>query len=985
MWPDVPDSRRLADVSPALSEAEELGRPLLERDDEVAALVDAVAGAVDGHGGVVLIRAAAGLGKTRLLDVASALAQGAGMDVVRARGSGLERDFPFGVVLGLFESRVRAASQAERDEMLQGSAGLVAPMLLGAQPVEQALVGLQEHSLVHALQWVTVNLSATRPLAVIVDDMHWADGPSLRFLAYLAARVVELPVLIVGAHRPREPGAENELIAELASGADVRVLTPRPLSDAASSALVRASAAPSREAADEFIEACFGATGGNPLLLNELLRALTAEGVTGTAEDAARVWEAGPEPVVRSVRSTLARLSRDEAGFARAVSVLGDDADPGIAGRLAGLDAARAAAAGARLQDAGLLSGGDRFCFTHPMLRRAVYEDIATVARGDLHRRAAALMHERGATRIAAAHLLLAPAGGEAWAVDALRAAAAEDEARAAHTTAARLLRRALQEPPDAAIRDEVMAELALALANAGDAGAPEALEEAVAAARQPAVRARLLLALGRAHYQRGDMAAAAAACDRGLAHVNRGEKVALELEAAWVAAAMWTPAGGEAVARRLPDVLDGDAPARSLGERDLLAGLAGIELVKGQDRERALLLARRAWGDGAYLREGTCDAPAIGAMISALLRSGALDEALAALDALIADARARASPLAYATWRTARGNCLLHRGRLAEAESDLEEALEARRIGWEATVPLAVEALATVLLEQDRVAAAEAVIDDLGDAEARFGNGPMWGVVHEVRGRLRLAQGRPGEALPEFEATGRVARDMLGTSNPAVSPWRSEAALALRQLDRREEAAVLAAEEVADARRFGAPRALALALTSQALVVGGVEGAALAEEAATVAAAGGAALEAARARIAQGTLLRVAGKRSDAQQALRDGLDAAVACGGHALAGRAREELVTAGGRPRRTRTRGLDALTAGERRVALLAADGRSNREIADALFVTPRAVAFHLSSAYSKLGIHGRGELAATFDLGCPAQTLVGADSAPGEAPD
>ena len=947
---------------PAAAHSRADARSLLERDAEVDALVDAVARAAAGRGSVVLVRAAAGLGKTRLLDVAAGLAEGAGLELLRAHGSGLERDFPFGVALQLFEARVRASRDEERRELLQGSAAVAAPMLLGAQPAEQALRGLQEHSLVHALQWVTVNLSARRPVALVVDDLHWADAPSLRFLAYLAARVQELPVVVAAATRPREPGAENELLAQLAAGANVEILAPRELSDEATASLVRSAPGAARDAADEFVAACFDVTGGNPLLLSELLRALAAEGVGGSTEDAARVREAGPEPVLRSVRSTLARLGADETALARAVSVLGDDADLALAAQLARLAPEPAAWAAARLQDAGLLGGGARPGFTHPMLRRAAYEDIAAAERGDLHRRAAALMRGRNGWQAIAAHLLLAPGAGEAWAIDALRAAAAEADRRAAPATAARLLRRAVAEPPGPDVRGEVLAEAALAAARASEPDAPDVLEAAIDAVDDPSTRARLRLALGKAWYQRGDMAAAVAACDLGLAEPHGDDELAHELEAAWVAAALWTPAGGGAVAQRLADVLG--ASVQGLGQRELLAGFAGMELVKGEDRERALALARSAWGDGAYLEVGSSDSPALGAMVSALLRSGALDEALAVLDALIDDARRRASPLAYATWRTARGNCLLHLGRLAEAESDVEEALEARAVGWEATLPLAVEALVSVLLEQDRVDAAEGVLGDLGDAEAKFGGGAMWGVVHESRGRVAMAKAQPQVALEAFRETGRLARDVLGTTNPAVAPWRSEAALALRQLGELDEAAQLAAAEVADAKRFGAPRALAIALSAQALVAGGTEGAALAQEAAQIAERGGVMLEVARAHVARGTLLRTAGKRTEAQEALRAGLDVATACGAHALAIRAREELVVAGGRPRRARTRGADALTAGERRVALLAAEGRTNREIADALFVTPRAVSFHLSNAYRKLGIAGREELSAAL---------------------
>ena len=276
-------------------------------------LVDAVAGAVEGRGAVVLVRAAAGLGKSRLLDLAAGLAEGVGDGAAaRRRAAASSATSRSGWRSGCSRRRC-GPSPAERDELLQGSAALAAPMLLGVQPVEQALVALQEHSLVHALQWVAVGLAERRPLALIVDDLHWADAPSLRFLAYLAARVHDLPVLVVAATRPREPGAENELLAQLAAAASVRALTPAPLSDAATASLVR-DAGPAARPSQPFVDACFEVTGGNPLLLIELLRALAAEGVGGAEEDVARVREIGPEPVARSVRSTLARLGEAETG-----------------------------------------------------------------------------------------------------------------------------------------------------------------------------------------------------------------------------------------------------------------------------------------------------------------------------------------------------------------------------------------------------------------------------------------------------------------------------------------------------------------------------------------------------------------------------------------------------------------------------------------------------------------------------------------------
>lgn len=955
---DIPRSTRVLDA-----DADVAGWPLLERDAELGALADAAAAARDGRGGVVLVRAAAGLGKTRLLAAASHLARAHDLAVLQAAGSVLERDFPFGVVLRLLERWVRATPAQERARAFEGSAALAKPMLLGGQAVEQALAGASEASLVHALHWLVVNLSGERPLALVVDDLHWADAQSIRLLVQLAARIEELGVLVVAAVRPREPGAQTELLDQLNEGANVRLVEPRALSDGASATLVRGEAS----RADAFARSCFEQTGGNPFLLRELLRALAAEGVAGTAEDVERVRAIGPEAVAHSVAATLSRLGPECAALATAVAVLAGETELHVAALLAELDGPAASRAAAALQDAGLLDDDATLRFRHPLLRRAVYERPAPAARAALHRTAARLLLARAAPHVVASHLVLTHGAGERWAVDVLRAAAREASALAGHAAAARLLRRALLEPPEPAQRAAVLEEHALAAVRADAEDAVPAVLAAVEAADAGRARAQLLLVLARTCFQRGEMRESVAAAERGLAALDGDEaesSLALELEAAGNAASLWTPAGAEAVAARFAATARSDAPPQTQGEREVLAWLAGLELLRGEDRERTLAFARRAWDGGAYLREGGGEAAAMGAMTSSLVRSGSWEEAFDVLDALLGDARRRASPFAYATWRVTRGTCLLHVGRLAEAERDLEDALAARPLGWDATAPIAIESLVTVLLEQDRLDDAGALLQTTATLERKFAQGPMWASVLAARGRHALACGDPQAARDHALAAGRFTREVLRTDNPAVVPWRSEAALAERRLGAVEAARELAAEEVAAARRFGAPRPLAVALRAQAIVVGGPEGLALASEAAQAAQDGGAVLEHARALGTLGALLRASRRRSEAQDHLRRALDIAAERDAHALARSLREELVASGGRPRRARTHGPGSLTAGERRVALLAADGLTNRQIADALFVTPKAIGFHLGNVYRKLAIEGREHLPAAL---------------------
>jgi DNA-binding CsgD family transcriptional regulator len=198
--------------------------------------------------------------------------------------------------------------------------------------------------------------------------------------------------------------------------------------------------------------------------------------------------------------------------------------------------------------------------------------------------------------------------------------------------------------------------------------------------------------------------------------------------------------------------------------------------------------------------------------------------------------------------------------------------------------------------------------------------------------------------------------------------PWRSDAALSLIVLGDCREASRLCAEEIGLARQWDAARGLGIALR----VAGAAEGGdiALLTEAVSVLRPSPARLELARAVIDLGAAHRRAGSRAQARDFLREGLDLAHALGGLALADRARRELVVAGGRPRRDATRGRDALTPSELRVAQLAAAGQTNRQIAQALFVTQRTVENHLTSTYGKLGISSRPELPAALAGSRPA---------------
>jgi DNA-binding CsgD family transcriptional regulator len=314
------------------------------------------------------------------------------------------------------------------------------------------------------------------------------------------------------------------------------------------------------------------------------------------------------------------------------------------------------------------------------------------------------------------------------------------------------------------------------------------------------------------------------------------------------------------------------------------------------------------------------------------------------------------------------RGWVCLRRGALEQAEADARTGLELLTshqipIG----IPFALGLLIEVLIEGGEIDAAER---ELGArwAERAIPPGPTSNFLLEARGLLRLAQGRMDEGVEDLLEFGR--RDELwGAANPLASRWRSHACLALAAMGDGERARRMALDDLERARRWGAASGIGVALRATALAEGGAASVGRLREAVEVLAGSPARLEHARALTDLGAALRRGNRRAEARGALTDGLDLAEGCGARALAKRARTELRAAGGRPSQSWGTAVGQLTASERRVAELAAEGRGNPEIAQVLFVTRKTVETHLGHVYRKLGVSGRGQLARALERQTP----------------
>ncbi len=403
-----------------------------------------------------------------------------------------------------------------------------------------------------------------------------------------------------------------------------------------------------------------------------------------------------------------------------------------------------------------------------------------------------------------------------------------------------------------------------------------------------------------------------------------------------------------------------GDLEGATPGQRLVLASLACERARASESASEAAALLEAALAGGRLLDEQQLDI--VGPfydLVLALIAADAFDVAEASLEKALANARARQSIASVAYLTDRRGWMYLRRGSVGQAEADARTGLGLLSShGIPLGVPFGVALLMEALIEAGDPDGAERALHGY-DLPDEIEPGPTTNFLLRSRALLHFAQGRTAEGIEDMLEFGR--RDELrGAANPLASRWRSHAAGALISIGENERAARLAAEDVERARRWGLPGGIGVAMRTLALAEGGPALIDRLREATAVLEAAPARLEYARTLTELGAALRRANSRAEARPVLKDGLELAERCGARAIAERARTELRAAGGRSSDPDADGVGQLTASERRVAELAAEGHSNPEIAQTLFVTRKTVETHLGHVYQKLDIAGRGEL-------------------------
>ncbi len=908
---------------------------LLGRTQERLALDRLLAEARGGHSGVLALVGEPGIGKTVLLDYTGERADG--MRVLRARGVESETGVPFA---GLAELLRPALAAIEQIPAPQANA-LAGALALGpARAQDRFAIGAATLSLLSA--W-----AEEAPLALLVDDAHLLDGSTAEALRFAARRLVADPIALVLTVREGEPS--------LLDGSDLRVLRLAGLDRAEAAELLVRSDVPS-----DSVERLYRATGGNPLALLEL------------APEAARlaaVPSEVPVPISASIVAAFARRFARLPEPTRRMLVLAAASDGGTIAVLAraaaaiGLDLGDLAAA----EQAGLVTFGDgAVAFQHPLARSAMYADAPPHERREAHAALAAALPDRDLDR-RAWHLAAASVGPDDRAAAALEQAGARARERTAYPVAAAAFARGAQLASTDDARGRLLYDAAEAAWLGGSAERTAALladarlhaTEALLVARIDQLRGHVAMRLGPVMDGYPLVVAAADA----IAETDPELAVVLLAEAvhgcfyAGETAAMLSDAG-RAVAL---------AQAQDSGRATFFAAMAnGMALVADGQGEAGAAEARRAVEILEQADELRDDPlllawAALGPM---WLRETGAGRGLAERAMERAREEAAVGALPSLLHHVARDQATTDQWPAAEASYD--EAIRlARETGQRTELAAALAGLGWLEARQGRETACRTHAAEASRLCAQLGLGfyRVWTI--QALGDLELGLGRAAEAAEHHEAQGEALRTHA-IADVDISP-APELVDAYLRLGRRDDAAAAAATFVAAAEAKGQPWALARAARCRGLLAVNGELDECFEQALALHARTPDGFETARTRLAYGARLRRTRQRVRAREQLRAALDQFERLGAQPWAEQARAELAATGETARRRDASTLDDLTPQELQIARLLAEGKTTREAAAAVFLSPKTIEYHLRNVYRKLSINSREQLVVAFAAG------------------
>jgi DNA-binding NarL/FixJ family response regulator/tetratricopeptide (TPR) repeat protein len=950
--------------------------PLVGRSAELAVIERVLAAGRSGPAAVA-IAGEPGIGKTRLLAELAARADADRRLVLEGAAAEIAQGSPFAVVVDALDDYLASLNPRMLESLAADERAELSRIFPAVTGGEDAAASDGERFRAHRAVRALLDLLAShRPVVLVVDDLHWADEASAELLAYLTRRPPRGPVVLALAHRPKMRGPLQAALAEAQREGRVEWLQPQPLNREEADELLRGLSVDGRPTLHE-------ASGGNPLYLRELARA----GAAPSAADAPRdgVLDEVPAAVSAAIATELAGLGPDALELVRAAAALGDVFELDVAADTCAMPAGDATGRLDELLADDLVRSTEvprTFRFRHPIVRQGVYELCPVGRRLDTHARAAAALAERGVTAVARArHVELSARHGDEDAVALLVRAAGEAAPRApgaaAHWYAAAL--RLLPEAP--ARRLPLLVPMAQSLAAAGRLAEARVTFEGVLGllpGGDRALRGRLVATCAGIDHLLGDHAAATVRLRSTLDELTDGptpESTALKTQLA--ANAFFT----------------GDFSSQSEWS---IAALADATVL-GEPADRAAALALLGCsdymvGDVAAARDRLADAERlfdgldekhVGRHLTSFTWCGIcevylerFDRSLAVHDRCLAAARALGQDFVSALARIGRSLALSWQGRLEEAAEEGDAAVEtAELLGQAQFLTWALWVRAWVAHQAGDLDAAER----LGVRAIELGSeahDPVTVIAHCYLAETRLERGAPpervrddmlaaagGAELPPIELPFRsrwyelLSRTELQAGDlDAAAGWAERARLAADGLEMpgRSCEALRAAARVALARRDAAGAA------RDALAA-----AACADEA-------GLPIEAGRARVIAGQALAASGDAPAALAELQKAHDELTRCGAAHHRDEAAREMRTlgkrvprAGGAGSGAGTDGLDALSAREREVAGLVAEGRTNREIAATLYLSEKTVENHMSRIFGKLGVSSRLHVATAVE--------------------
>ncbi|GAA4590459.1 DNA-binding CsgD family transcriptional regulator [Actinoplanes octamycinicus] len=913
---------------------------LIERDEALACLDELLADAVAGRGRTALVTGTVATGKSELLSVLADRSIERGALAVTATGSAEERDMPLALLGQLFHDAPLPTGDRDRamSLLLEGTKAVLA--------AGDDAGGHLDAQVIHGLCTILLEQAERFPLALLVDDVQHADRASLVCLTYLSRRARLAKLLLVFSRSTfgdtAEPAWQTDLLRP-GSGSRIH-LEPLTGEGVRQFAEQRAGA----EAAERLADRWHQLSGGNPLLVEGLI-----------ADHRQTVAETGAEPddavagdgYAAAVTSCLHRADERLLEVARGVAVLDD---PESLDRLIGLGSQQVAQTVRALTVAGLLGMGS---FRHPAARAAVLADVRQEQRAELHRRAAVLTYDRGAsTRVVAEHLVNASDVRESWGVTVLEDAARQALREGRVEAAVRYLKLAWRACTDDRHRVRIMTTLVRAEWRINPSTSAGYLPELTGALEKGVLRGSDAIVLAKALLWHGQFRDAEHVLDRLAA---QGGELDPDTAAELAATRPWLRCTYAPFVAHLPKTT---ATAATVSASRRLAAARALSSVissnpgpdLGDTCERILR--------GSRLDEMSLDT--VESALLALTYAGHADKAAGWCDMFVEEAYTRRAPSRQARLAVVRAEVAVRMGNLAGAAGYARTALEIMPpASWGVAVghPLSLLIIASVAMGD---------FDDVREQldqpvpEAMFQT--RYGLHYlQARGRYSLATDHPGLALRDFQRAGDLM-SAWGVDAPGLVAWRSDAAEAYLRMGRPLQARKLTEEQL-NRCTDKMPRARGVGLRLLAATEQPRHRPMLLRQAADLLQNSGDLYELARTLTDLAQAYNALGESRRAGMIGHRARALAEGCAAVPLRRALSQDADWDAAEPAvpATASGGAAMLSDAERRVAALAAVGYTNREIADKLYITTSTVEQHLTRTYRKLNVTRRSDLPANLD--------------------